>query len=464
MDVPRTLAESRAAGRVLRDRTPRRTHEALALPDRDPVAIIEEQNRDRLQALVPLRVGRMLESPFAFYRGTAATMAHDLGHGPRSGVHVVACGDAHVSNFGLFASPERRIVFDLNDFDEAADAPWEWDVKRLATSLYVGGRDKGMSEAECLEAARLAVRGYREGIATAGARSALDRFTYQVDTETIEPLLRKEGREELRRTVRRARRRTSEQVVRKITTRTADGRTRIVDQPPVTQHVDTVSIEELTALFEAYREPLRADVRLLLSQFALVDHVLRVVGVGSVGTRCYILLLEGPAGEPLVLQVKEAVRSVLATYGGMPDALPAGLVPAGPVYAQGRRVVAAQRILQAHSDPFLGWAEVEMPERTGRPRVDFFWRQFRDMKGSVELDRLTTAQLSRYGELCGRVLARAHSQSPGSRVVHGYLGRSEVFDDAVARWARSYADVVERDYAALEAAVASGRLPAERGT
>jgi len=463
VDIPRTLDESCAAGRALRDRTPRRAHEALSFPDRDPVAIIEEQNRDRLQDLVPLRIGRMLESPFAFYRGTAATMAHDLGHGPRSGVHVVACGDAHVSNFGLFASPERRVVFDLNDFDEAADAPWEWDVKRLATSMYVGGRDKGMSEAECFEAALLAVRGYREGLEMAYERSALDRFAYQVDTEAIEPLLRKEGREELRRTVRKARRRTSEQVVRKITTRAEDGRTRIVDQPPVTQHVDTARVEELIPLFEAYREPLRADVRLLLSQFELVDFVLRVVGVGSVGTRCYILLLEGPAGEPLVLQVKEASRSVLATYGGMPDALPAGLVPAGRVHAQGRRVVAAQRILQAHSDPFLGWIDIEMPERTGRPRVDFFWRQFRDMKGAVELDRLTTAQLSRYGELCGRVLARAHSQSPGARVARGYLGRSEVFDAAVARWARTYADVVEQDFAALEAAVASGRLPAERG-
>jgi len=464
VDVPRTLDASRAAGRALRDRTPRRAHDELVFPDRDPVAIIEDQNRERLQHLVPLRIGRMLESPFAFYRGTAATMAHDLGHGPRTGVHLVACGDAHVSNFGLFASPERRVVFDLNDFDEAADAPWEWDVKRLATSMYVGGRDKGMTESECFEAARLAALGYREGLAAAFAHSALERFAFEIDTETIEPLLRKEGRKELHRTVRKARRRTSEQVVRRITTRAQDGRTRIVDQPPVTQHVDTATVEELVPLVEAYREPLRADVRLLLSQFELVDFVLRVVGVGSVGTRCYILLLEGPAGEPLVLQVKEATRSVLSTYGGMPDALPGGLVPAGPVYAQGRRVVAAQRILQAHSDPFLGWIDIEMPERTGRPRVDFFWRQFRDMKGSVELDRLTTVQLTRYGELCGRVLARAHSQSPGARVAHGYLGRSDAFDLAVARWARAYADVVERDYAALEAAVASGRLPAERGT
>nr|WP_277813296.1 DUF2252 family protein [Cellulosimicrobium sp. MM] len=251
--------------------------------------------------------------------------------------------------------------------------------------------------------------------------------------------------------------------VRKITSRTADGRTRIVDQPPVTQHVDTASVDELTTLFEAYREPLRADARLLLSQFTVVDFVLRVVGVGSVGTRCYIVLLEGPAGEPLVLQVKEATSSVLATYGGMVDALPSGLVPAGALPAQGRRVVAAQRILQAQSDPFLGWTTVEAPDRTGRPRVDFYWRQFRDMKGSVELGRLSASQFVRYGELCGRVLARAHSQSPGARVAHGYLGRSDVFDESLARWSRAYADVVEGDYAALEAAVTSGRLPAERG-
>ncbi|QJW36029.1 DUF2252 domain-containing protein [Cellulosimicrobium protaetiae] len=464
MDVPRTLAESRAAGRALRDRVPRRTQGALLLPERDPVAVIEEQNRDRLQELVPLRVGRMLESPFAFYRGTAATMAHDLRDGPQTGVHVVACGDAHVSNFGLFASPERRLVFDLNDFDEASDAPWEWDVKRLAASMYVGGRDKGMSEAECGEAAREAVRGYREALADLFARSALERFAYQVETDAIEPLLRKEGRDELRRTVKKARKRTSEQVVQKITTRTTDGRPRIVDQPPVTQHVDRVSVEELTVLFQQYREPLRADVRLLLGQFELVDFVLRVVGVGSVGTRCYILLFEGPEGEPLVLQAKEAGTSVLSRYGGMPDALPSGLVPAGALPAQGRRVVTSQRILQAHSDPFLGWITIEAPERTGRPRVDYFFRQFRDMKGSVELDRLGAAQFVRYGELCGRVLARAHSQSPGARVAHGYLGRSDTFDQAIARWSRAYADVVEGDFATLEAAVASGRVPAERGT
>ncbi|WP_251150427.1 DUF2252 domain-containing protein [Cellulosimicrobium sp. Marseille-Q4280] len=464
MDVPRTLDESRAAGRTLRERAPRRAQGELVLPERDPVAIVEEQNRDRLQELVPLRIGRMLESPFAYYRGTAATMAHDLRDGPRTGVHVVACGDAHVSNFGLFASPERRLVFDLNDFDEACDAPWEWDVKRLAASMYVGGRDKGMAEAECADAARLAVRGYREALAELFARSALDRFAYQVETDVIAPTMRKEGREELRRTARKARRRTSEQVVERITTRTADGRSRIVDQPPVTQHVDRVSLDELTTMFEQYREPLRSDLRLLLGQFTLVDFVLRVVGVGSVGTRCYILLFEGPAGEPLVLQLKEASTSVLARYGGMVDALPAGLRPARAEPSQGRRVVAAQRILQAHSDPFLGWTTVEAPDRTGRPRVDFFWRQFRDMKGSVELDRLDPALFSRYGGLCGRVLARAHSQSPGARMVLGYLGRSDTFDASVARWARAYADVVEQDYAALEAAVASGRLPAERGT
>jgi uncharacterized protein (DUF2252 family) len=462
MDVPRTLAASRAAGRELREAVPRRTHAELRLPDRDPVAVVAEQNADRIPELVPLRVGRMLESPFAWYRGTAATMAADLRAAPRTGVTVVACGDAHVANFGLFASPERRVVFDLNDFDEAGDGPWEWDVKRLAASMHVAGRDKGMTEEQCGEAARLAVRGYREALDEALSLGALERFAFQVEVEAVEPMLEDAGREELRRTVRKAQRRTSEQVVRRITTRTADGRMRIVDQPPVTQHVDHATPEQVATLFERYREPLRADVRALLGQFSLVDHVLRVVGVGSVGTRCYLVLLEGPAGEPLVLQVKEAVPSVLATYGGMADALPAGLVPAGDVPAQGRRVVAAQRILQAHSDPFLGWTTVDAGEGfTGR-RVDFYWRQFRDMKGSVELDRLTPVQLARYGGFCGRVLARAHSQSPGARVVHGYLGRSEAFDDAVAAWARAYADVVEQDHARLGAAVARGALPAER--
>ncbi|MBD8080260.1 DUF2252 domain-containing protein [Cellulosimicrobium arenosum] len=464
MVVPGTLDECRAVGRGLRERVPRSTHGELHLPERDPVAIIERQNLDRLPDLVPLRVGRMLESPFAFYRGTAATMAHDLRDAPRTGVHVVACGDAHVSNFGLFASPERRLVFDLNDFDESADAPWEWDVKRLAASMYVGGRDKGMTEDQCGDAVRSVVRGYREALAVLFARSALERFAFQVATETIEPLLTTAGKDEMRRTVRKARRRTSEQVVRKITTRTADGHPRIVDQPPVMRHVDHASVEELSEYFELYREPLRADVRLLLGQFVLVDFVLRVVGVGSVGTRCYILLFEGPAGEPLVLQAKEAATSVLATYGGMPDALPGRPAVTGPVLSQARRVATAQRILQAHSDPFLGWVTVERPDRTGRARVDFFWRQFRDMKGSVELDRLAPDQFTRYGELCGWVLARAHSQSPGARTTYGYLGRGATFDEAIVRWSRSYADVVEQDFAALEAAVSSGRLPAERGT
>lgn len=462
MEVPTTLEESRAAGRALRERVPRRTHAELRLPERDPVAVVAEQNADRLPDLVPLRVGRMLESPFAWYRGTAATMAADLRAGPRTGVTVVACGDAHVANFGLFASPERRVVFDLNDFDEAADGPWEWDVKRLAASMHVAGRDKGMTEEQCGEAARLAVRGYREALDELLSLSAVERFSFQVEVEALEPMLEEAGREELRRTVRKARRRTSEHVVRRITTRTADGRTRIVDQPPVTQHVDHATVDQLERLFERYREPLRADVRLLLGQFGLVDHVLRVVGVGSVGTRCYIALLEGPAGEPLVLQVKQAVPSVLATYGGMADALPSGLVPAGDVPAQGRRVVAAQRILQAHSDPFLGWTTVEADESPTGRRVDFYWRQFRDMKGSAELERLTPVQLGRYGGFCGRVLARAHSQSPGARVVQGYLGRSDAFDDAVTAWARAYADVVEQDHASLEEAVASGRLPVER--
>nr|WP_222843891.1 DUF2252 family protein [Cellulosimicrobium sp. CUA-896] len=261
-------------------------------------------------------------------------MAADLRGAPRTGVAVVACGDAHVANFGLFASPERRVVFDLNDFDEAGDAPWEWDVKRLAASMHVAGRDKGMTEEQCGAAARLAVRGYREALDELLSLSAVERFAFQVEVEAVAPMLEEAGREELRRTVRKARRRTSERVVRRITTRTADGRTRIVDQPPVTQHVEHATVEQLTTLFERYREPLRADVRLLLGQFTLVDHVLRVVGVGSVGTRCYIVLLEGPAGEPLVLQVKEAVPSVLATYGGTADALPSGLVPVGGVPAQ----------------------------------------------------------------------------------------------------------------------------------
>lgn len=458
-----TVQESRAQGKELRSTIARSAHAAVGPAERDPVAILATQHASRLAGLIPVRIGRMLQSPFAYYRGTAAVMAHDLSTGPRTGVEVVSCGDAHVSNFGLFASPERRLLFDLNDFDEAGNAPWEWDVKRLAASVYVGGRDIGMSEAACTDAAEAAVRAYRESLARLYELSALERYYYQVDAEQLTGLTAAGNRAVVRKTVKKARSRTSEQVLAKIVTTEADGRWRIADQPPITRHVDHATVAELQLLFERYRATLRQDVALLLSQFTLADFVLRVVGVGSVGTRCYVIMFVGPQNEPLFLQAKEAQPSVLATYGGLPDALPDGVPGTGEPHTQGHRVVAAQRILQAQSDPFLGWITGWAGEAANRPRVDYYWRQFRDMKGSVDLATLTPAQFTAYGVLCGGLLARAHSQSPGGAVVRGYLGQSDAFDRAVARWSRGYADQCEADYAALAAAVQSGRLPVEHG-
>ena len=452
----------RDRGRALRATVKRSVHAAFVTPaDRDPVAVLEAQHASRLPELVGVRVGRMLQSPFAYYRGTAAQMAYDLASGPTTDLRVVSCGDAHISNFGFFASPERTLLFDLNDFDEGGVAPWEWDVKRLAASVHIGARDIGLSEADCREATLCAVSGYQSALAEAMELTALERYYTQVSIERVEAFLT--DREDVRATrkvTRKARRRTSDRVLARITTRTADGRPQIVDQPPVTRHVDHATLDELRVALERYRGTLREDVAQLLAQFELVDYVLRVVGVGSVGTRCYVLLLLGPAGEPLFLQAKEAQASVLTTYGGMP-AVVAGH-PHALVSTDGHRVVAAQRILQAQSDPFLGWFTGWAGEDDDRPRVEYYWRQFRDMKGSVELTVLNARQFSTYVTVCGKLLARAHSQSSAAHAIAGYLGSSDRFAQAAATWAAEYADMCEADFAALEAAVRAGRIPVER--
>lgn len=451
-------AKAAPDGRTLRARLKRSEQARLVAPEgRDPVAILERQHASRLAELVPVRVGRMAQSAFAYYRGTAAVMAADLAAGPDTGVDVVCCGDAHVSNFGFYASPERALLFDLNDFDEAGVAPWEWDVKRLAASVHVGGRDIGMSEAACADASRAAVAAYRVALRGLMRMSALDRYYHRVDAGAVEAQL---AGVHTRKAVRKARTRTSDQLLERITLRDgAGGGLRIVDQPPVTRHVDHARPEELDGLFRQYLTTLREDVAWLLSQFRLVDFVLRVVGVGSVGTRCYVIALEGPGGEVLFLQAKEAQASVLTSHGGRPAIIPGA--PAGVAFNEGHRVVAGQRVLQAQSDPFIGHITGWAGEHGDRPRVDYYWRQFRDMKGSIELSLLDGPQFSAYGELCGCLLARAHSQSPGAAAVAAYLGAGDAFDAAVSAWAAAYADLAEADYVALRAAIKSGRLPAE---
>lgn len=445
------------AARALRDRVKRGDQARLELPrDRDPIAVLEEQHTSRLAGLVPVRVGRMAQSPFACFRGSAATMAADLAAGADTGVRLVSCGDAHVSNFGFFASPERTLLFDLNDFDEAGVAPWEWDVKRLTASVHVGGRDIGMSESDCRDATRRAVTAYRESLRRLMTElDAVGRYYFQVDSSRVETFL---SDEVTRRAVKKARHRTSNRVLRKMTVQEGDGGLRIVDEPPVTRHVEHAETDQLHALYQQYLGTLREDAAWLLGRFRLLDFVLRVVGVGSVGTRCYVIALGGPAGEVLFLQAKEAQPSVLTTYGGMPAVIPGA--PEGTPHTEGHRVVAGQRVLQAQSDPFIGHIVGWAGERADRPRVDYYWRQFRDMKGSIDPSLLDGPEFSAYGELCGRLLARAHSQSPGAESIAAYLGPGERFDEAVSEWSAAYADVCEADYEALRKAIDSGRLPA----
>lgn len=452
-----TLAEQLARGAELRRMLRRRAHAELVLPERDVVAVLEEQHTTRLPHLVPVRVGRMMQSPFAYYRGTAAQMAVDLRDAPRTDVRVVADGDAHVANFGLFASPERRLIFDLNDFDEASIAPWEWDVKRLGASIVLAGRDIGMSEDACRDAVVGAVAEYRTSLLKLYEVTALERFYYRVETAQLEELVRNEGaRKVLLDAERKARKRTSDKVLRSITTTDAEGELRIVDQPPIVQHLGLVGPEAMANLIRAYRDTVHQDISVLLEQYHLVDGALRIVGVGSVGTRCHILLLVGPAGEALFLQAKEAQTSVLVTYGGMPMTRAGTRVLAQPTSGrEGWRVVTGQRVMQAVSDRFLGWLEHD-----GR---DYYIRQFRDMKGSIDLATLQPATLHGYARLCGGLLARAHAQSPDGAVVRGYLDKGESFDTAVATWSRLYADQSEKDHATLVEAVRTGRLEAHEG-
>ena len=451
------LRDMRDKGRSLRSSMPRDAHAELRLPSRDPVGIIARQNEGRLADLIPVRIGRMLQSPFAYYRGTAAVMAHDLAAGPVSGPRVVCCGDAHVSNFGLFASPERRLLFDLNDFDEASTAPWEWDVRRLAASVVVGGRDIGLGDADCRDSAAATVAAYRETLRRLYAATALERYFFQVETDQLEKLAAKDRRELVNRAARKARRRTSDQVLAKLSTVDDHGRRMIRDDPPIAQRVANVELDDLRGLISQYQTTMRPDTALLLAQFTLADFILRVVGVGSVGTRCYVLLLIGPTGEPLFLQAKEAPPSVLETYGREPIVI----ANRRTLLSQGERVVSAQRVLQAQSDPFLGWVRLWAGGDTAP--MDFYLRQFRDMKGSMDLSALNGAEFADYARLCGAVLARAHSQSPDGAVIRGYLGRSEQFDEALAQWAMRYADQTEHDFDTLQAAVQKGRLPVEHG-
>jgi len=435
------------AGRTLRARVPRRSHGQWTAPSGrpDPLEILARSNANRLPELVPVRNGRMMASPFAFYRGSPAVMAADLSRAPSTGIQLQICGDAHLHNFGTFATPERNQVFDLNDFDETQPGPWEWDMKRLAASLVVAARTAGLSDGP----GRAAVQGcsaqYRNEMAKMAQLSAFEVWHARLDVESIIAAAPYEpARSRAVHTVAKARQRTSLQALSKLTT-VRDSRRVIMEDPPVVVRLTDAQLEQARGFVKAYLATLDPDRNLLLDRYEFVDAALKVVGVGSVGTRCFVVLLAGKADlDPLFLQVKEAQPSVLAPYVGR-----------SRYGNQGKRVVVGQRIMQAASDAFLGWARAD--------GFDTYVRQLRDMKGSVPLDDARPDGLTLYGRLCGAALGRAHARAGQPALLAGYLGSSTAFDDSLAAFAVSYADQNDRDYESFLAAVRSGRVPAEPG-
>ncbi len=404
------------------------------------MAQLEEQNRSRLPALVPLRWARTLPSPFTFLRGAAVVMASDLAGTPATGITVQACGDAHIANFGVFASPERNLLFDVTDFDETLRAPWEWDLKRLAASAVVAARAARLDERVGRAAAEAGVRAYRAGMARYAEETALGTWYARIDEETTRRLGRGRSRTQLEALFASARDATSATALPALAKLTRAGNWRIVDHPPVVSHDGIDQYEAaLRRAYATYRETLEDDRRLLLDRFEVRDFALKVVGVGSVGTRCFVALLVSDVEEPLFLQVKEAQRSVLAPYAH-----------ADGTVREGRRVVTGQRLMQADSDIFLGWAEAD--------GTDYYVRQLRDMKASADFATMRPGVFHDYLRLCGATLARAHARSGTAPEIAGYLGRGRGFDRAVTRFAVSYADQTTADHQALRDAVRTGRI------
>jgi uncharacterized protein (DUF2252 family) len=457
-----TPDDRRDHGRSLRKATPRSSHaEWVAGPDRpDPVALLEEQNEDRVQWLVPIRRGRMGVSAFTFYRGAARIMAYDLATTPSSGITVQVCGDGHLSNFGLYASPERQLVFDVNDFDETLPGPWEWDVKRLAASFVIAGRDGGYKKKDSRAIAMQAVSSYRETMLEFADKPTLDVWYAHLAADQVQEAAENRGAKGVAKSAARvsqkAMSKDSLQALRKLAEKSG-GSYRIKSDHPVLvplrdfadyygkgHVVDADKIrEQLHGSFDDYRATLRSDRQLLLERFVPVDIALKVVGVGSVGTRCLVVLCEGrDEDDPLFLQVKEATASVLEEH-----------LPASRWRNHGRRVVEGQRLMQTASDVFLGWSK-------GMHGHEYYWRQLRDWKGSADISTMNPKQLGFYARLCGWTLARSHARSGDPIAIAGYLGSGSAFDDAITEFAARYANQNEEDYAAFAEAISSGRLEA----
>jgi uncharacterized protein (DUF2252 family) len=456
--------QSTAAGKAARRRAPLESHrEFEPAPDRDPVGLLLGQAETRVPELVAVRHGRMLVSPFTFFRGAALPMAADLAATPASGLRVQLCGDAHLSNFGVFGSPERRLVFDVNDFDETLPGPFEWDVKRLVASLVVAGRDNGFAAGDTTRVALAAAARYRKAMREFAAASTLAVWYSHLDVEDAIARFKLElKKSQVRKSEKMAaklRTRDSTQAVAKLTTMVG-GQREIVSNPPLIVPLEELagpetatSYDMLRSLVSDYARTLPPDRQHLLGRFRLTRLARKVVGVGSVGTQAWIVLMEAEDGDPLLLQAKQAQPSVLAAYAG-----------ASEYDHQGERVVAGQRLMQAASDIFLGWQRtVNPPGDPGGGHTDYYVRQLRDWKYSAPIERMGPKQLSDYGELCAWTLARAHARTGDRFAIAAYLGGSDKFDKAVAGFAASYADQTERDHAALAEAVASGRAQAQTG-
>lgn len=439
-----TAETRRLSGKKLRDKCLRKTHGDIILGQgdkRDVVTLINDSNEDRLKNLVPIRHGRMLQSAFAFFRGTAALQAYDLAGTPASGIIVQACGDCHLMNFGGFASPERTLVFDINDFDETSQAPFEWDLKRLAASYVVAARWRGFKPDDAREIAITAVASYRRAMRMHIDRGVLEAWYDQIDLTDIAWLADELGVDfRLKQKVTEARKQTHEHVFQKLTSTKRGGTAKIVDQPPLIYHMNGLNEKVAAEFFGAYRATLAEERRLLFDRFAYVDAAIKVVGVGSVGTRCYIALFLAAPNDPLFLQIKEAHRSVLERYAGR-----------AKLAHNGQRVVVGQRLMQSASDIFLGWAK-------GPAGRDFYVRQLRDMKISPDVESMTPKLMRANATLTGMVLARAHDKAGDAAMIAGYLGKSDEFDEAIGDYAVAYADQVERDYATFVKAARDGHI------
>lgn len=454
-----TVDERVADGKALRKSTPRSSlGEWKPGANRpDPVALIEGQNRNRVQELVPVRRGRMSVSAFTFFRGAARIMSSDLSTTPVSGLNAQLCGDAHLSNFGAYASAERELIFDVNDFDETLPGPWEWDLKRLATSFVVAGRDNDMTTYQCRAAAEQSVVGYQTAMAKFAGMTdqAIWYATLPVDqvADFVRETKGKKQAKQVDKFQRKAESKTSMQALSKLTEK-VDGKYRIKSDPPVVMPFRDLTEEErpehwrklAESAVSSYRSSLPDDRRVLFDRFQQVDFAFKVVGVGSVGTRCLIVLLQGrDEQDPLFLQIKQATKSVLADH-----------LPATAYKNAGERVVWGQRLMQASSDIFLGWSEPTMGHH-------YYWRQLKDWKGSVDIENATPDQLSDYASLCGWTLAHSHARSGDPIAISAYMGKGKVFVDAITDFAEAYAQQNDHDYALFKAAIDDGRLSAKMG-